>query len=97
MELTLPHACPEHRPELAARGNIPDAEGWLVTTAARAAATARARRLHRSSSRRWPVIATVDSSLTVSTWPCGQGVGAFASLIGRTCSKLPPQVRHRYS
>lgn len=44
-----------------------------------------------------PVIATVDSSFTVSSCPCGQTAGALASLIGRACSNVSPQARHRYS
>jgi hypothetical protein len=39
----------------------------------------------------------VDSSLTVSSWPCGQLHGASDSLIGRVRSKVSPQARHRYS
>lgn len=42
-----------------------------------------------------PVIATVDSSLTVSSWPSGQSAGAALSLIGREISKVAPQARHR--
>jgi len=41
--------------------------------------------------------ATVESSLTVSSWPCGQAAGADASLIGRLTSKVSPQARHRNS
>jgi hypothetical protein len=44
-----------------------------------------------------PVTATVDNSLTVSSWPCGQAAGAAAWLIGRLTSKVAPQARHRYS
>jgi hypothetical protein len=44
-----------------------------------------------------PVTATVDSSLTVSSWPAGQAAGADDWLIGRDSSKLSPQARHRYS
>jgi hypothetical protein len=44
-----------------------------------------------------PPRATADSSLTVSSWPCGQTAGADDSLMGRVCSKVSPQARHRYS
>lgn len=44
-----------------------------------------------------PVIATVDSSFTVSSWPEGQLAGADDSLIGRDSSKASPHARHRYS
>jgi len=49
-----------------------------------------------------PVIATVDSSLTVSSWPTGQVAGSLAALIGRDTSNteaLPElaQVRQRNS
>ena len=44
-----------------------------------------------------PVTATVDSSLTVSSWPDGQEAGADASLIGRDTSKVAPQARQRKS
>jgi hypothetical protein len=44
-----------------------------------------------------PVSATVDSNRTVSSCPAGHGVGAVASLIGRCCSNVAPQLRHRYS
>jgi hypothetical protein len=44
-----------------------------------------------------PVRATVDSSLTVSSWPCGQVVAALAADIGRLTSKVSPQARQRYS
>jgi hypothetical protein len=44
-----------------------------------------------------PPTATVDSSLTVSSWPPGQAVFTFASLIGRCTSKVSPQARQRYS
>ena len=44
-----------------------------------------------------PPTATADSSLTVSSWPCGQVHGAAESLIGRVCSKVSPQARQRYS
>jgi hypothetical protein len=43
------------------------------------------------------VSATVDSSLTVSSWPAGHGVGALASLIVRVSSKVSPHARQRYS
>ncbi|GLW65503.1 hypothetical protein Arub01_37470 [Actinomadura rubrobrunea] len=42
-----------------------------------------------------PVTATVDSSLTVSSWPDGQVAGADASLIGRDTSNVDPQARQR--
>jgi hypothetical protein len=42
-------------------------------------------------------MATVDSSLTVSSWPAGQLAGAADSLIGRDISKVSPQERQRYS
>ncbi len=44
-----------------------------------------------------PVTATVDSSLTVSAWPCGHSVGADASRIGRLTSKVSQQARQRNS
>jgi hypothetical protein len=44
-----------------------------------------------------PPTDTADSSLTVSSWPCGQAQGADASLIGRVSSNVSPQARHRYS
>lgn len=44
-----------------------------------------------------PVIATVDSSFTVSSCPCGQVADSPASLIGRDRSNVSPQARHRYS
>lgn len=44
-----------------------------------------------------PVRATVDSNLTVSSWPAGQAAGALDSLIGRLCSNVAPQLRQRYS
>ncbi len=44
-----------------------------------------------------PPTATVESSFTVSSWPCGQLHGADDSLIGRVCSKVAPQARQRYS
>jgi hypothetical protein len=40
---------------------------------------------------------TVDSSFTVSAWPWGQIVGAFACDIGRRISKVEPQLLQRYS
>ncbi len=42
-----------------------------------------------------PVRATVESSLTVSSCPCGQTTGALDSVIGREISKVAPQARHR--
>jgi hypothetical protein len=44
-----------------------------------------------------PPTATVDSSFTVSSWPCGQGAGAPDWDIGRRSSKVLPQVLQRYS
>src|SRR5690606_3675015 len=44
-----------------------------------------------------PPTATVDSSLTVSSWPAGQAAGAEDSAMGRLSSKVSPQVRQRYS
>ncbi|SFF02414.1 hypothetical protein SAMN05216251_107259 [Actinacidiphila alni] len=41
--------------------------------------------------------ATVDNSFTVSSWPLGQTVGAFAWDIGRRSSKVEPQDLQRYS
>ena len=40
---------------------------------------------------------TVDSSLTVSPWPCGHAAGSADWLIGRDSSNVDPQARHRYS
>lgn len=42
-----------------------------------------------------PVTATVESSLTVSAWPCGHAAGAEDSAIGRFSSKVSPQARQR--
>jgi hypothetical protein len=42
-----------------------------------------------------PVTATVDSSLTVSSWPSGQVAGADDSVIGRLSSNVEPQARQR--
>jgi hypothetical protein len=39
----------------------------------------------------------VDSSFTVSSWPCGQLAGADDWLIGRLSSNVSPQARQRYS
>jgi len=44
-----------------------------------------------------PPTATVDSSLTVSSWPAGQAAGAPDSLIGRVTRKVSPQARQRNS
>lgn len=44
-----------------------------------------------------PVTATVESSFTVSSWPCGQTAGAFAWDMGRRSSKVAPQERQRKS
>ena len=42
-----------------------------------------------------PPTETVESSFTVSSWPCGQVQGADASAIGRLTSKVSPQARQR--
>src|SRR5579875_599059 len=44
-----------------------------------------------------PPTATVESSFTVSSCPCGQLHGADDSLIGLTTSNVAPQARQRYS
>ena len=44
-----------------------------------------------------PPTATVDSSFTVSSCPCGHVDGAADSLIGLLSSKVSPQARQRYS
>ena len=44
-----------------------------------------------------PPTEIVESSRTVSSWPCGHGQGADDSLIGRDRSKVSPQARQRYS
>jgi hypothetical protein len=44
-----------------------------------------------------PPTATVDSSFTVSSCPCGHVLGADDSLIGLLSSKVSPHARHRYS
>jgi hypothetical protein len=44
-----------------------------------------------------PPTETVDSSFTVSSWPCGQVHGAEDSAIGRFSSNVSPQARQRYS
>jgi hypothetical protein len=44
-----------------------------------------------------PPTATVDSSFTVSSCPCGHWHGAEDSLIGRLRSNVAPQARQRYS
>jgi hypothetical protein len=44
-----------------------------------------------------PPTATVDKSLTVSSWPAGQAVRTPDSLIGRWTSNVSPQARQRYS
>ena len=44
-----------------------------------------------------PPTETVDSSLTVSSCPCGHGHGSDASLIGRLRSNVDPHARQRYS
>jgi hypothetical protein len=43
-----------------------------------------------------PVIATVDSSFTVSWWPNGQAAGSLAALIGRLSSNtaVSPALAH---
>jgi hypothetical protein len=43
------------------------------------------------------VNATVESSLTVSPWPCGHVAGSAEAVIGRLTSKVSPQARHRNS
>src|ERR1700761_3102807 len=40
---------------------------------------------------------TVVSSLTVSSWPCGQVAGSPDWLIGRVSKNVSPQARQRYS
>jgi hypothetical protein len=40
---------------------------------------------------------TVESSFTVSSWPCGQVQGADAWAIGRLSSNVAPHARQRYS
>jgi hypothetical protein len=42
-----------------------------------------------------PVTATVDSSLTVSACPRGQGMGVEESRIERLTSNVSPHARHR--
>jgi hypothetical protein len=42
-------------------------------------------------------MATVDSSLTVSSCPCGQLARSPEDAIGRFTSKVSPQARQRYS
>jgi hypothetical protein len=44
-----------------------------------------------------PPTETVESSRTVSSWPCGHEHGADDSLIGRVFSNVSPQARQRYS
>jgi hypothetical protein len=44
-----------------------------------------------------PATETVESSLTVSSWPSGHVAGAEESAIGRFSSKVVPQGRQRYS
>ncbi|AEW93838.1 hypothetical protein SCATT_14670 [Streptantibioticus cattleyicolor NRRL 8057 = DSM 46488] len=44
-----------------------------------------------------PVTATVDSSFTVSSCPCGQAAGSDDCAIGRFISNVVPHARHRYS
>jgi hypothetical protein len=41
--------------------------------------------------------ATAENSLTVSSWPLGQSIGAEDSAIGRVFSNVWPQARQRYS
>jgi hypothetical protein len=38
---------------------------------------------------------TVDSSLTVSSWPSGQGAGSLDADMGRDSSNVEPQARQR--
>ncbi len=70
---------------------------------ASAAAAGPAAAATAAAAARWPgtparpPTATVDSSLTVSSWPCGQDAGSDAWLIGRVFSKVSPQARQRYS
>jgi hypothetical protein len=42
-----------------------------------------------------PVNATVESSLTVSSWPCGHATAVGAAVSDRVTSKVSPQARHR--
>src|SRR5690554_5223671 len=44
-----------------------------------------------------PPSATVESSFTVSSCPCGQSAGSPAARMGRSTSKVSPQVRQRNS
>jgi hypothetical protein len=44
-----------------------------------------------------PPMETVESSFTVSSWPCGQVQGADAWAIGRLSSNVAPHARQRYS
>jgi len=44
-----------------------------------------------------PPTDTVESSFTVSSWPCGHWAGAEASAMGRLRSKVAPHARQRYS
>ncbi len=41
--------------------------------------------------------ATVESSFTVSSCPCGQTVASADAAIGRFTSNVSPQARQRYS
>jgi hypothetical protein len=41
--------------------------------------------------------ATVESSFTVSSCPCGHRVASAEAAIGRVTSKVSPQARQRYS
>lgn len=45
--------------------------------------------------REVPVTATVDRSLTVSSWPAGHGAGSDELIIGRETSKVDPHARQR--
>ncbi len=40
-------------------------------------------------------MATVDSSLTVSSWPSGQDAGSLDADMGRDSSNVEPQARQR--
>ena len=44
-----------------------------------------------------PPRATVDSSLTVSVWPVGQGAGSAAAAMGRSTSNVVEHWRQRKS
>ena len=44
-----------------------------------------------------PLTETVESSLTVSSWPEGQVAGSPEAVIGRETSKVSPHARQRKS